>query len=313
MKSQSHINRAESPGTHRMCPLIAALLVTATGAITGCARPSPTLFAAPQADGWSAAPLAINSRFNEHVVLAEGSRTPIGDEDYSLSILTLANDWDYRDSRSFFRSIVKHPHGHAWLILEGPNDRIEGGHAGNYGEKKPRYHEGVVQRLRDGDPNPIEYIWRTLDDGQFEAGNPGYAPTFVWRLPLTRDAYDRIHAYLMNRDYARFSLITHNCGELVTEAASLAGVNLASMVRITFPAIIRLYGHTLRLWTDPEFSAFDVRSFDILELELRYLAELGIGHDATADYRAARPHEPLRRVNHPSELRSTSPAEGSGQ
>jgi hypothetical protein len=45
------------------------MLITAAGAITGCARQSPTLFAAPQADGWSATPIAINSRFTEHAVL----------------------------------------------------------------------------------------------------------------------------------------------------------------------------------------------------------------------------------------------------
>jgi hypothetical protein len=82
---------------------------------------------------------------------------------------------------SFFRSFVKHPHGHAWFILESPHDRLEGGHAGNFGENKPRYHEGVIQHIKDGDPNPIMYIWKTLDDGQFESGNPGYDPTFAWR------------------------------------------------------------------------------------------------------------------------------------
>jgi hypothetical protein len=100
---------------------------------------------------------------------------------------------------------------------------------------------------------------------------------------------------------------------MVTQAASLAGVNLASVIRITFPATNELHGHTLRLWTDPKYGVFEVRSFDVLELDLRYLAELGIGHDATADYRSSKPYEPLRRVQHPSELRSISVAEASGQ
>jgi hypothetical protein len=313
MTSESHINGAEAPRTHRLALFIAMMLLTAASAITGCARQSPMLFAALQPDGWSARPIAINNRFNEHAVLTPDSSTPIGDEGYSLTILTLANDWDYRDSRSFFRSFAKHPHGHAWIILESPHDRLEGGHAGNYGEEKPRYHERVIQAIRDGDPNPVTYIWKTLDDGQFESGNPGYEPTFVWRLPLTMDSYDRIHDYIMNRDYSRFCLVTHNCGEMVTHAASLAGVNLASVIRITFPATNKIRNHTLRLWTDPKYSTFDVRSFDVLELDLRHLAELGIGHDATADYLAAKPHQRLRRVRHPSELRSSAIAEASGQ
>jgi hypothetical protein len=313
MNSQSHTDRAQTPRTHRLIPLLAIMLITAAGALTGCARQSPTLFAAPQADGWSATPMAINNRFTEHAALAPDSGTPIGDEGYSLTILTVANDWNYRDSHSFFRSFVKHPHGHAWLILESPHERIEGGHAGNYGEKKPRYHEGVIQHIKDGDPNPITYIWKTLDDGQFESGNPGYDPTFAWRLPLTQAGYHRIHDYIMNRDYTRFCLRTHNCGEMVTQAASLAGVNLASVIRITLPATNELHGHTLRLWTDPKYSTFDVRSFDVLELDLRTLAKLGIGRDATADYRADKPYERLRRVDHPAELRSISVTEASGQ
>jgi hypothetical protein len=37
-------------------------------------------------------------------------------------------------------------------------ERLEFGHTGDLGQTKPRYHEGVFQRVRDGHPSPIGYV-----------------------------------------------------------------------------------------------------------------------------------------------------------
>lgn len=278
------------------------LLLLCAWVTTGCAGPAAALFSPTRADGWGAQPIAINHRFTPDAALDPATGAPVGDEGYYLHVLISANDWDFRDSQSFVVSFIKHPAGHTWLILESPEQRLEYGHAGNYGVLQPRYHEGVIQRLRDGDANPIAYIWQTMPDGQFEVGNPGHDPTFVWRMPITRRAYQRIHKYTMDRKYDQFSLSTYNCGELVTKAAALAGINLTSMTRLTFPSKGQVQGHNLLVWTDPRYRVFEIRSMDVLEADLRHLARLGIGSDATAEYLASKPYPPLRKFDSPPEL-----------
>lgn len=300
MNRDFHMNTVKPAQAIRAALLM--LMIAAAGVAPGCAQQIPTLFSPMQADGWSAQPIAVNSRFTPDAVLDPVSGTPVGDEGFYLYVLTSANYWDYRDTQSFVVSFIKHPSGHSWMILESPRDRLECGHTGNFGLMQPRYHDGVIQRIRDDDPNPIAYIWQTMSDGQFEMGNPGREPTFVWRIPITRDAHERIYDYTMNRKYDRFSLSTYNCGEMVTQAAALAGVNLTSLVRITFPAEGKIKGHTLRVWTDPKYSAFEIRSIDVLEVDLRQLARMGIGSDATADYRKTKPYQPLVRLDHPSDV-----------
>lgn len=278
------------------------ILLMATAMLSGCAREITTLYATTQNDGWGAQPIAVNHRFTADATRDPVSGIPVGEEGYFLHVLTSANYWDYGDAVAFVYSFVKHPWGHTWLILEGPQSRLECGHCGNYGVMQPRYHDGVIQKIKDGDPNPIAYLWETMEDGQFELGNPGYDPTYAWRLPITKQAHARIHQYILSREYKKFSLSAHNCGEMVTEAASLAGVNLSSQVRITFPDQGDIQGHHLRVWTDPQYGAFVLRSMDLLELDLRHLARLGIGTDATAIYRAKKPYQPLTRLDHPAQM-----------
>jgi len=85
-------------------------------------------------------------------------------------------------------------------------DLLEFGHTGNFGQMKPRYVEGVLQRNRDNHPNPIAYLWQTMSDGQFQIGKPNRPPTFVWRMPITKHRYQTIYEYVMQRKYDQFSL-----------------------------------------------------------------------------------------------------------
>lgn len=297
MKSDSYLRGGEFTRICRTCFVLA--MITMIYGITGCASEIPPLIASTQPDGWTAQPIAINNRFTADATRDPISGAPVGDPGYYLSVLTSANYWDYSNSQSFVTSFIKHPWGHTWIILESPNSRRECGHSGNYGVMQPHYHEGVIQGVRDGDPNPIAYLWKTMDDGQYEAGNPGDDPTFVWRVPITMRAFERIDEYILNREYTKFSLSTHNCGDMVTHVASLAGVNLASMVRITFPSEGDVQGHHLRVWTDPKYGTFEIRSIDLLELDLRHLVRLGIGSDVTAAYLASKPYQPLKRSDAP--------------
>ena len=127
-------------------------MILLTGVAAGCAH--HRLYAPMQPDGWSAQPVAMACRFAPDADLDPATRTPVGDEGYYLYILTEAGDWDY-STRIVASVACAQPWGHSWLILESPENRLECGLNGNFGREKPRYDEGVIQKFRDGDPNPI--------------------------------------------------------------------------------------------------------------------------------------------------------------
>ena len=241
----------------RVCLLMVMMLLVAITA--GCAHQAPRLFARTQPDGWSAQPIAIVCRFAPDADLDPGTGTPVGDEGYNLYILNEAADWDYGDASSLVFSIWQRPWAHSWLILESPRDRLEFGHTGDLGQAKPRFHEGVYQKIQDGDPNPIAYLWQTMADGQLQIGKPNRPPTFVWRMPITRRRHQLIHEYVMQRKYDQFGVRTNNCTDFVTEAAALAGINLIHRIRLTLPPETKVFGRTLRVWTDPQLSNTGVR------------------------------------------------------
>jgi hypothetical protein len=153
---------------------------------------------------------------------------------------------------------------------------------------KPRYHEGVFQRIQDGDPNPIAYLWQTMSDGQFQIGKPNRPPSFVWRMPITRRRYQLIYEYVMQRKYDQFGVRTNNCTDMVTETSALAGINLIHRIRLTLPPETKYWGRTQRVWTDPQYRILEYSTPDVLDADLRQLARLGIGSDVTEWYLALR-------------------------
>ena len=239
-----------------------------------------------QPDGWSAQPIVIGQRFAPDADLDPATGTPVGDEGYSLYILTEAANWDFSDATSLLVSIWQRPWAHSWIILGSPRNRLEFGHTGDFGVEKPRYHEGVMQRVRDGDRNAIAYLWQTMSDGQFQIGQPNRPPTFVWRMPITRRRYQLIHEYVMQRKYDQFGVRTNNCTDMVVVAAALAGINLIHRIRLTLPTEIKVWGRTRHVWTDPQYSVLEFSTPEVLEVDLRQLAEVGIGSDATEWYLA---------------------------
>jgi hypothetical protein len=241
-----------------------------------------------QPDGWSAQPIAIVSRFAPDADLDPAVKTPVGDEGYYFYILTEAAHWDYRDTASFLSAFAQRPWGHSWLVLESPQNRLECGLSGNFGRMKARYHEGVIQRLRDGDPNPIGYLWETMSDGQREIGNADRIPSFVWRMPITRRRHQLIYEFLMQKKCDQFGIRSDNCTDMVVEAGALAGINLIHRIRLTVPPEIKFQGRMLRVWTDPKYRLLEFSTPDVLEVDLRQLAQFGIGSEATESYLAVK-------------------------
>jgi len=239
-----------------------------------------------QPDGWSVQPFAITRRFAPDADLDPDTGTPVGDEGYYLYILNEAAKWDYSSTRSLLFSIWQRPWGHSWLILESPQDRLECGHTGDLGHSKLRYHDGVFQRIREGNPDPIAYLWQTRSDGQFQTGKPNRPPTFVWKIPITRLKYKVIYDYVMQRKYDQFGVRSHNCTDMVVETAELAGINLIHRIRLFLPTETDVWFRMRRVWTDPQYRILDYSTPDVLETDLRQLTNLGIGSDVTKWYLA---------------------------
>lgn len=238
-----------------------------------------------QADGWNAQPIAIACRFGPDADLDLATGTPVGDAGYYLYILTdIDGPKDYSNTLTVALSFKKNPGGHSWIMLESPQNRLEYGHNGNFGQEQPQYQEGVYQWLRDNHPNPISYLWEVMYDGRLETGRSDRTPTFVWRMPITKQRHQLIHEYVMKRKYDQFSLRDNNCADMVTHAAALAGINLIHRLRLTIPQETTIIGKKLRLWTDSKYRILEYSTPDLLQMDLRQLARFGIGSDVTTWY-----------------------------
>lgn len=256
------------------------------GVAVRCAHRTPRLRAPMQPDGWSAQPIEIVCRFAPDADLDPATGTPVGDEGYYLYILNEAANWDYSSATSYLFSIWQRPWGHSWLILESPQDRLEFGHTGDLGQAKPRYHVGMLQRVRHRDPNAIAYFWQTMSDGLLQIGKPNRPPSFVWRMPITRRRYQLIYEHVMHRKYDQFGVRSNNCTDMVIGTAALAGINLIHRIRLTWPPETKVLGRMRRVWTDPQYRILEYSTPDVLDVDLRQLARSGIGSDVTEWYLA---------------------------
>jgi hypothetical protein len=254
------------------------------GIAVKCTKRTPMLFAPLQPGGWQVKTFAVNCRFTPEADLDPEMGTPVGDEGYYLYILNEAANWDYSGHRILLLSIWQRPWGHSWLMLEQPGERLEFGHSGDLGDRQPRYHDGVFQRIRQGHRNPIAYLWETRSDGFFQQGKPNRPPNFVWKVPVTRQKYQRMRDYVMQRDYQQFGVRSHNCTDLVVATAALAGINLMHRIRLIMPSQTDIWFRMRRVWTDPQYHILDYSTPDVLEADLRHLTRLGIGTDVTTWY-----------------------------
>lgn len=278
--------KRKTSGEEYQGPMLAAMRWLA-GVAIACRRRKPRIFVPMQSDGWSAQPIAISRRFAPDADLDSATVTPVGDEGCYLYILNEAANWDYSTTDSLLFSIWQRPWAHTWLILESPEERLEFGHTGDLGQMKPRYHAGVFQRIQEGHPNPIAYLWEPMDDGMFQTGPPNRPPTFVWRMPITRQRQQRIYEFTMQRQYDQFGLRSNNCTDLAVAVAALAGIHLIHRIRLTGPQYVKVWGRKRRIWTDPQYRILDYSTPDVLEVDLRHLAQMGIGSDVTQGYLAS--------------------------
>jgi hypothetical protein len=271
---------------YRVCLLVVVIFLS--GFASGCAH---RLYAPMQPTGWSVRPIVNACRFAPDADLDPATGTPIGDAGYYLYILTDSAKWDFSYAPGLLFSIWMRPAAHSWMILERPGERLEFGHTGDFGLVKPRYHLGVIQKIQEGDPNPIAYLWQTMADGEFQLGKPPRPPTFVWKMPITQRRYQRIYEYAMSRKYDQFGLRSNNCTDMVAATAALAGINLIHRIRLTLPSETKFLGKTARIWTDPQYSILEFSTPEVLEVDLRQLAQLGIGSDVTGWYLALNTEE----------------------
>ena len=278
------MSRKATGGGYHSC--LFAVVRWLAGIAVRCFGRAPRLFAPLQPDGWSAQPISIVCRFAADADLDPATGTPVGDEGYYLYILNEAANWDYSTTKSLLFSIWQRPWAHSWLILESPQDRLEIGHTGDLGQAKPRYHVGIHQRVRHKDPNPIGYLWQTMSDGFLQTGKPNRPPTFVWRMPIARRRHQLIYEYVMHRKYGQFGVRSNNCTDMVIETAALAGINLIHRIRLTWPPETKVLGRMRCVWTDPQYRILEYSTPDVLDVDLRQLARLGIGSDVTEWYLA---------------------------
>jgi len=241
---------------------------------------------------WQATVQRPDSVLNANASVDPNTGQLVGDPGYFLYLCTDAVGIQFDSAERFIRTLHKHPRGgkndqsvgHSWLILDGPGRMIERGHTGEFGVTQPTYYSGVWKRVANDDPNPIAYLWQDMNDGELQCGPGMHAPTFVLRIPLTREQHHAIDEYINDYDYRRFALLRHACSDFVAGAAELAGVNVTHRIRLRFPAEGTVHGHHIRVWTDPKYSELSIGSPDVLEKSLQRLAEQGIGEDATEWY-----------------------------
>ena len=93
-----------------------------------------------------------------------------------------------------------------------------------------------------------------------------------------------IHEYVTQRKYDQFGVRSNNCTDLAIETAALAGINLIHRIRLTSPPETKVWGRTLRVWTDPQYRILEFGTPEVLDADLRQLARIGIGSDVTEWY-----------------------------
>lgn len=235
--------------------------------------------------------------------------TCVEKSDYYIVFLVTARHLDYSDAGSFLRTTAKHPAdgskngdvGHAWVYLHGIRDGrevvIEGGHSGELGVIKARYWEGVVNSAEYGSPNPngayryeanpVRYLWETLDDGFFEEGSGGHAPTCAAKISITPEQFELVASFMSPEcyEYSRYSLTDQQCSSFVAAIAELVGMPLKHRIMLPLPNQLVIAGSTVRLWEDPVYSSIVFSSPDVLERSLLDKIAMGKAENVLQWYR----------------------------
>ncbi len=216
---------------------------------------------------------------------------PMEEEEYFLVILVNARHLDYTDTCSFFHTVAKHPSdgsttgdlGHAWIYLQGKiggqTHVLEGGHSGERGRLQARYFDGIMNYNDWGyanptiaqmqnpryEPNPVKYLWSTLNDGFFQKGAGGHRPTYAAKVSLTKQQYHLIVNFIRSYPYQFYSLTQQQCSTFVSQVASLADFYVESMTPMTIQPRVYYGGVWVRLWDDPSYACIALATPDLIE------------------------------------------------
>ena len=201
---------------------------------------------------------------------------------YTLTIYVRAPRLDYTSFLKLCHSTQVHPVdgnrngdvGHAWVRLVGQRDGetlcVEGGHTGDFGHSCPKYAVGIRKLIEKGDPNPIRYIWTTKHDGIFQPGNGGHSPTFAAKFNLTQKQFEKALRVVNSYDYQTYRLLDRQCASFAVAVAQAAEIELDHTLDIEIEPVIRLYGCSVPLWSDPYYRRIKLTTPDILERSLIY-------------------------------------------
>ncbi len=241
---------------------------------------------------------------------------------YFLLILVNARGLDYSNLPHFLQSLAKHPRGgsknsdtgHAWIYLQGfiqqrRSDgfynfvpfKLEGGQSGEGGIHQPKYFEGIMNYSEYGyaaipnanfsvkkpyryEPNPIKYLFSTLNDGYFQQGSGGHRPTFAIKIPLSIRQFDEILAYIEQYDFSSYSLTQQQCCSFVQEIAQLADIYLETKITLLLPQALHLNRIAWQLWADPSYSQITFACPEKLEQSMKEAVRQGKATLALTEY-----------------------------
>lgn len=220
---------------------------------------------------------------------------------YFLVLLVDARQLNYANNQAFFQSMVKHPSdgsknsdvGHAWIYLRGSINgqpvELEGGLSGETGVTRLKYFEGVAQLIEKGDPNPIKYLWTSLNDGYYEEGSGRHLPTYAIKIDLTEEQFFSILNFVEGYTFNHYSLTKHQCCSFVQEVARQAGLELQTHLTMTIQKTLKLGKYTTPLWQNPLYSTITFPCPEVLEASMKLAVSQGKAQPATQWYLQTHP------------------------
>jgi hypothetical protein len=213
---------------------------------------------------------------------------------YKIIFLVDNRDLDYRNVPKLLKSILNRPQfmlqpsdvGHAWLMLvsnvDDEKEIIHCGYNGETGKRYPRFFEGVFlhwtnpkllnskqqffrKRFQN---NPIAFMFQPMDDGHLEFDNYNYVPSYSAAMPITKDQYGQLRAYIQNFDKSIYSITQYQCVSFVTEIASQVGLKFDNRMILNVPKYLQMKNYLLKLWSHPKYCMFSFDSPDMLRKNL---------------------------------------------
>ncbi len=230
--------------------------------------------------------------------------------DSFMVVLVHAPHLDYSSGRALVQSMRARANpqlreeeaGHAWVYLRGIHNgevvEWEGGHTGAFGEIAPIPGVGVKNLIQYGyvdptpeqklsprhEPNPAKYMWVTYHDGMFQPDSGAHPATFAARYDLSPEQFARVLDYAMNYDYSSYCIIDHQCAAFVGEIVQVAGHYLEHEVSVPIEKSVKILGHHVQLWEDPQYSILTFSSPDVLERSLKQAVWQGEARPALSWY-----------------------------